>query len=197
MNLSDHERGILSGASGPEGARMAMEVVVEAARMMGADRLVPIVSSHIDGCLYHGDAGVLYCERLADEGARVAVPATTNVGSLNLLQADQVKLPEAQRGMALRLMTAHRRMGLHPELDLRTLPDAGSPRAGPADRLGRIECGRLRQHCRGRANEPLRRLPGPRLRNCGAGALLRAALPGEAGGKAVVRGLGTAGSAAA
>ena len=50
MNLSDHERGVLSGATGPEGARMAMEVVVGAARMMGADRLVPIVSSHIDGC---------------------------------------------------------------------------------------------------------------------------------------------------
>ena len=47
MNLSDHERGVLSGATGPEGARMAMEVVVEAARMMGADRLVPIVSSHL------------------------------------------------------------------------------------------------------------------------------------------------------
>ena len=114
MNLSDHERSVLSGATGPEGARMAMEVVVEAARMMGADRLVPIVSSHIDGCLYHGDAGVLYCEKLAEEGARVAVPATTNVGSLNLLRADQVKLPEAQRGMAHRLMTAHRRMGCIP-----------------------------------------------------------------------------------
>ena len=50
MNLCDHERGVLSGATGPEGVRMATEVVVEAARMMGADRLVPIVSSHIDGC---------------------------------------------------------------------------------------------------------------------------------------------------
>ena len=50
MNLSDHERGVLSAATGPEGARMVMEIVGEAARMMGADRLVPIVSSHIDGC---------------------------------------------------------------------------------------------------------------------------------------------------
>ena len=114
MNLSDHERGILSGASGPEGARMAMEVVVEAARMMGADRLVPIVSSHIDGCLYHGDAGVLYCEKLAEEGARVAVPATTNVGSLNLLKAEQVQLPKARRGMAYRLMMAHQQLGCTP-----------------------------------------------------------------------------------
>ena len=81
MNLSDHERRVLSGANGTRGERMAMELVVEATRMMGADRLVLIVSGHIDGHLYHGDAGVLYCEKLADEGARVAVPATTNVGS--------------------------------------------------------------------------------------------------------------------
>ena len=114
MNLSDHERRVLSGATGPEGARMAMEIVVEAARMMGADRLVPIVSGHIDGCLYHGDAGVLFCEKLAEEGARVAVPATTNVGSLNLLKADQVQLPEARRRMAYRLMMAHQRMGCIP-----------------------------------------------------------------------------------
>ena len=93
---------------------MAMEIVVEAGRMMGADRLVPIVSSHIDGCLYHGDAGVLFCEKLADEGARVAVPATTNVGSLNLLKAEQVRLPEARREMAYRLMMAHQRMGCIP-----------------------------------------------------------------------------------
>ncbi len=114
MQLSDQERGVLAGTTGTVGERMAMEIVVESARMMGADRLVPIVSSHIDGCLYHGDAGVLFCERLADEGARVTVPATTNVASLNLLKADQVTLPGPQRDMAYRLMEAHRRMGCAP-----------------------------------------------------------------------------------
>ena len=114
MILSEHEKGVLSGAAGTAGARMAMEIVVETARMMGADRLVPIVSSHIDGCIYHGDAGVLFCEKLADEGARVAVPATTNVGSLNLLDAGQVRLRAAERRMAYRQMMAHRRMGCIP-----------------------------------------------------------------------------------
>ena len=114
MILSQHEQGVLSGTTGTGGERMAMEIVVEAARMMGADRLVPIVSGHIDGCLYHGDAGVLFCEKLAEEGARVAVPATTNVGSLNLLDADQVRLPVAERRMAYRQMMAHRRMGCIP-----------------------------------------------------------------------------------
>ena len=114
MQLSDQERGVLAGTTGTVGERMAMEIVVEAARMMGAHRLVPIVSGHIDGCLYHGDAGVLFCERLVEEGARVSVPATTNVASLNLRQADQVTLPGLQRDMAYRLMVAHRRMGCAP-----------------------------------------------------------------------------------
>ena len=130
MILNEHDRGILSGAAGTGGERMAMEIVVEAARMMGADRLVPIVSGHIDGCLYHGDAGVLFCEKLADEGARVAVPSTTNVGSLNLLDANQVRLKEAERGDGVPPDDGAPAAGLHSELDLRALPAAGAPGAG-------------------------------------------------------------------
>jgi predicted aconitase len=93
---------------------MAMEIVAGAARMLGADALIPVVSSHIDGCLYHGDSGVLFCERLAEAGARVAVPSTTNVGALNLLKPEQVRVPPDQRKMAFRLMEAHSRMGCRP-----------------------------------------------------------------------------------
>ncbi len=113
MILTDKETALLSGASG-DGVRMAMELVVEAGRMLGAERLVPIICSHIDGCLYHGDSGVLYCERLAEGGARVSVPATTNVGALNLLKPDQSRLPPDQRKMAYRLMLAHEAMGCRP-----------------------------------------------------------------------------------
>lgn len=114
MFLSDDEQAVLAGARGTEGDRMAMEVVAESARMLGADRLVEIRSSHIDGCLYHGDSGALYCEKLAESGARVKVPATTNVGALNLLNPDQCRLPPDQRKMAYRLMVAHERMGCAP-----------------------------------------------------------------------------------
>lgn len=92
-----------------------MEIVVGAARILGAERLVEITSSHIDGCLYHGDSGVLFCERLAEEGARVKVPASTNVGALNLLKPDQVRLPPEKRKMAFRQMAAHRKMGCTPD----------------------------------------------------------------------------------
>lgn len=112
--LNDHERSILAGANGTPGDRMAMEIVAEAARILGAKSLVPIVSSHIDGCLYHGDSGTLFCEKLANEGACVKVPATTNVGALNLLNPNQTRLPPKQRAMAYRLMMAHEKMGCAP-----------------------------------------------------------------------------------
>ena len=114
MHLTTEEMALLSGEAGNLGTRMAMEIVAGAARMLGAERLVPVVSSHIDGCLYHGDSGVLFCERLAEGGARVVVPSTTNVGALNLLKPDQVRVAPERRKMAFRLMEAHSRMGCRP-----------------------------------------------------------------------------------
>jgi len=114
LDLTSAERAVISGETGSTGARMAIEIVVGAAKMLGAKSLTPITSSHIDGCLYHGDSGVLFCERLAETGAKVSVPATTNVGALNLLKPDQSRLPPEQRKMAFRLMQAHSRMGCTP-----------------------------------------------------------------------------------
>ena len=114
MILTDEEQAILSGADGTPGDRMAMEIVVETGRMLGAKSLIEITSSHIDGCLYHGDSGVLFCEKLADQGATVKVPATTNVGALNLLKPSQSRLTPDKRRMAYRLMVAHEKMGCRP-----------------------------------------------------------------------------------
>ena len=114
VRLTDEEQAIITGASGAPGDSMAMEIVVEAGRMLGADRLIEISSSHIDGCLYHGDSGVLFCEKLAEQGATVKVPATTNVGAVNLLKPSQSRLTPDKRRMAYRLMVAHEKMGCRP-----------------------------------------------------------------------------------
>ena len=42
MILTDRENSILTGATGTMGDRMAMEVVVETARLLGAEQLVDI-----------------------------------------------------------------------------------------------------------------------------------------------------------
>src|SRR5262245_14136513 len=84
-----------------------MRILVETAEVMGAERLIDIGSAHVDGCLYHGLAGLEFAERLVSGGAHVAVPTTLNVASLDLLH------PERQRGDAETLANARRQMDLY------------------------------------------------------------------------------------
>ncbi|WP_224548717.1 aconitase X [Mesorhizobium sp. CA16] len=106
--LSPEERAI---AAGRDGAGMAMRIVAESARLLGAPRLIPIASTHIDGALYHGDSGTLFAERLVEGGAKVAVRSTLNVGALDLMGCSRIRLEEPQRGMARRMMEAYRKLG--------------------------------------------------------------------------------------
>ncbi|MDX8476929.1 aconitase X catalytic domain-containing protein [Mesorhizobium sp. VK24D] len=106
--LSPQEQAI---AAGSDGAAMAMRIVAESARLLGAPRLIPIASAHIDGALYHGDSGTLFAERLVEGGARVTVRATLNVGALDLMGCSRIRLEEPQRGMARRMMEAYRELG--------------------------------------------------------------------------------------
>ena len=114
IQLSEYEKAVLEKNIGTPGDQMAMELVVDAAQILGAKHLIPIESSHIDGCLYHGDSGVLYCEKLAAYGTQVKVPTTTNVGALNLMNFNQTHLSKVKRDMAYRLMLAHQKMGCLP-----------------------------------------------------------------------------------
>lgn len=113
LELTADERDIASGAQG-EGAAMAMRIVAEAARLMGAPRLIPVASAHIDGALYHGDSGTLFAEKLVAGGARVAIRATLNVGSLSPAGCAAIRLPAYQRDMARRMMRAYEAMGCEP-----------------------------------------------------------------------------------
>ena len=55
VRLTDEERAI---AAGSDAAAMSMRILAEMGAMLGANRLIPVTSSHIDGGLYHGDSGV-------------------------------------------------------------------------------------------------------------------------------------------
>ncbi len=101
---------ILAAEKNP-GTAMALRIVLEAARLCGATHLVGIASAHIDGCLYHGDSGVHFNERLVALGARTAVPTTLNVGALDLLHPNLVRLDGHRQAMAKRLMDAHLKLG--------------------------------------------------------------------------------------
>ncbi|MCB0015602.1 MAG: DUF521 domain-containing protein, partial [Anaerolineales bacterium] len=81
LELTEAEQGMLSGADGPA-VQMAMRILVTMARVYGAPRLLTISSAHIDGCLYHGQSGLDFAERLVAGGAQVRVPTTLNVGAV-------------------------------------------------------------------------------------------------------------------
>ena len=101
----------------------------KARALLGAPRLIPIASAHIDGALYHGDSGTLFAERLVEGGAKVAVRSTLNVGALDLMGCSRVRLeePAARHGAAHDGGLSQAR--LRAELDLRAL--SGRPPAGP------------------------------------------------------------------
>lgn len=113
LTLTPEQQAAAAGEHG-RGSAIAMRIVAEAARLMGAPRLIPVASAHIDGALYHGDSGTLFAEALVDGGASVQVEATLNVGALDLVGCSRVRLPPHEREMAKRMMRAYEALGCSP-----------------------------------------------------------------------------------
>ena len=113
LALPDGAARLLAGGEG-EAAAMAMRLVADTARLLGAETLVAVESAHIDGALYHGDSGTLFAEKLVEGRAKVRVPATLNVGGLDLACGAPIRLDPHRRDMAKRLMVAYEAMGCQP-----------------------------------------------------------------------------------
>ncbi len=113
LSLTTEDRALLSGSDG-EATALAMRILVSAAELLRARSLVQITSAHIDGCLYHGDGGVEFAETLVAAGGQVAVPTTLNVGALDLLHPDSVRVDQSKTSMARRQMDAYVSMGAQP-----------------------------------------------------------------------------------
>jgi predicted aconitase len=113
LELEPGDRAVLEGERG-EGAALAMRLVVKMAEVARAPRLRDITQAHIDSCLYHGQAGLDFAERLLAGGATVSVPATLNVSSLDLIHPELVLLDDHTRNRAKALMDAYVAMGCRP-----------------------------------------------------------------------------------
>ena len=113
VRLEASDESMLAGSEG-QGVAMAMRIVTRLAEIMGADHLLDISGAHIDSCLYHGRSGLDFAERILVGGARVRVPTTLNVSSLDLLH------PELYRGdpqlavESRQLMDLYEQMGCRP-----------------------------------------------------------------------------------
>jgi hypothetical protein len=113
LELEPDDRAVLDGERG-EGAALAMRLVVKMAEVARAPRLRNVTGAHIDSCLYHGQAGLDFAERLLAGDATVSVPASLNVSSMDLLHPNLVRLDDDTRVRAKRLMDAYMEMGCRP-----------------------------------------------------------------------------------
>lgn len=86
---------MLKGQEG-DGVAMAMRIIMATSRSLGASHLIAIESGHVDACLYHGQVSLDFAHKLVAEGARVRVPTTLNVGSVDLLHPATVLRRNAQ-----------------------------------------------------------------------------------------------------
>lgn len=85
MDLTAHERSQLEGQKGPL-AQFAMDLVVQAGRIWGAERLIGVSFAHLDACHYYGRAHLDFARMLTEQGARFAVPTWGNTLSVSLLE---------------------------------------------------------------------------------------------------------------
>ena len=111
LHLTDNDRALLAGERGP-GSQMAMRIIVRMAEVFDANELLDITAAHIDSTIFMGDATLEYAERLADLGATVAVPATSNVSGVDEHGWAEWPVPPDWAAKSRRQMDAYRRMGV-------------------------------------------------------------------------------------
>jgi predicted aconitase len=104
---------MLNGEAG-EATAFAMQLVVSFARAVGALSLLDIRGAHVDGCLYHGQVSLDFVERLVAGGGRVRVPTTLNVGAIDLIHPELIRMSRPEQSPARRLMKAHEELGCYP-----------------------------------------------------------------------------------
>ncbi len=112
--------------------QLALQLVEQAARIMGAPRLIPISFGHVDACFYTGQSHVDFVKFLLEHGAKLSVPTWTNNsvaspddGGLRPERSD----PEMVRG-AHDLMALYAKLGCKPTWTCAPYQLAGGPKLG-------------------------------------------------------------------
>ncbi len=113
VSLTSDERAMLAGEGGVA-TQLAARLLVRMAELMGAERLVPIVGAHVDGCLYHGPVSIDFAKRLVDGGGSVRVDTTLNVGAVDLLHPELNRGDPERRTAGRELMRLYSALGCRP-----------------------------------------------------------------------------------
>lgn len=113
VELSNYDRDVLSGKYG-EAARIAIQVILEIARIQRAQKLIDISKVHIGGSIYTGQGSLKVIESLADLGGKVRVPTTINSISIDRQRWREQGIDEEFAGFSERLAKAFESMGAIP-----------------------------------------------------------------------------------
>ncbi len=110
MYLTDQDKALLDGAEG-EAAAIAMAALVELGRAFDAADMVDIGYAHVHPgmALYKGDVELI--ESLSKSGARMRVPASTNIINADVGNWMQTGAPDTLAALQKRSEAAHRKMG--------------------------------------------------------------------------------------
>ena len=111
---------------------LAIELVQQAASIMGAPRLIPVSFAHIDACFYTGQAHIDFVKFLLANGATLAVPTWTNNSIASWDDATfrpQHIDPQMVRG-GHELMQLYARLGCKPTWTCAPYQLTGGPKFG-------------------------------------------------------------------
>jgi cis-L-3-hydroxyproline dehydratase len=108
--LSDKDKALLDGNSGAM-ARQAIEGLIQLGQAYDAREMVDIGYAHIHAgmAMYLGDVELM--ESLADSGAKMAVPVSTNIANADMGNWQQTGAPEKLVQLQKRAEKAHKSMG--------------------------------------------------------------------------------------
>ena len=129
LELEPVDHALLNGELGA-GAAHAMELLVQYGKAARAERFIPIVSAHIDGCLYHGPSSIDFAARFVELGGRVRVPTTLNVAALDTTHADWHCGQSGLRVAQIKLNSLHVALGCTPTLTCAPYQRMPRPRLG-------------------------------------------------------------------
>ncbi|WP_085033543.1 aconitase X [Ensifer aridi] len=131
LDLTDTDRAMLDGEKGVA-AQQAMRIISAMAAQQGARSLVDVTQGHIDGCIYASPANLTFAERMAELGAKVAVPTTMNAISVDYANWQVQGVPPSFGDPAARLADAYVRMGCRPTFTCSPYLLDSAPQAGEA-----------------------------------------------------------------
>jgi len=109
VDLSAYDREMLAGSHG-EGARFAMETLLDIGRAFGAQRFIDIEWAHVASAYYNTQANIDFAKCLSAWNTKVSVPTTLTTCSFDSQR------PAGSDAVATELINLYTKMGCEPVL---------------------------------------------------------------------------------